>query len=174
MTGRHLWPVKKSAAIITKGSLLEHHHHQTTSVLRPFFRDHPGETVLEENFWTLWCKGRLTEADTPTIRLGATPAGLISAHLHHSPIFYRPNVLPAAQPTVSKHWRQLRIRIRERTLEFSSTVLPAPSPYHKFSSRTRRGNRPKGSQLTHVLHENGLEMDKCVLLCQLKSTNRTH
>jgi len=30
----------------------------------PFFRDHPGEPVPEENFWTLWCKGRLTEADT--------------------------------------------------------------------------------------------------------------
>jgi len=29
--------------------------------------------VPEENFWTLWCKGRLTEADTLTIRLGATP-----------------------------------------------------------------------------------------------------
>jgi len=43
----------------------------TTTVLRPFFRDHPGEPVPEENFWTLWCKGRLTEADTPTIRLGA-------------------------------------------------------------------------------------------------------
>ena len=28
------------------------------------FRDHPCEPVLEENFWTLWCKGRLTEADT--------------------------------------------------------------------------------------------------------------
>jgi len=34
--------------------------------------------VPEENFWTLWCKGRLTEADTPTIRLGATPSGLNS------------------------------------------------------------------------------------------------
>ena len=44
-----------------------------TTVLQTFFRDHPGEPVSEENFWTLWCKGRLTEADTPTIRLGATP-----------------------------------------------------------------------------------------------------
>ena len=51
----------------------------TTTILRPFFRDHPGEPVPEENFWTLWCKGRLTEADTPTIRLGATPSGLTSA-----------------------------------------------------------------------------------------------
>ena len=72
--------------------------------LRPFFRDHPGEPVPEENFWTSWCKGSLTEADTPTIRLGATPSGLTSVHLHH-PHFYRPDALPTAQPTVSKHWR---------------------------------------------------------------------
>jgi len=39
-------------------------HHHTTTVLRPFFRDHPFEPVPKENFWTLWCKGRLTEADT--------------------------------------------------------------------------------------------------------------
>jgi len=57
--------------------------HHTTTVLRPFFRDHPGEPVPEKNFWTLWCKGRLTKADTPTIRLGATPSRLSSAHLHH-------------------------------------------------------------------------------------------
>jgi len=43
--------------------------------------------VPEENFWTLWCKGRLTEADIPTIRLGATASGLTSAHLHHPPFF---------------------------------------------------------------------------------------
>jgi len=61
--------------------LLNHHH--TTTVLRPFFRDQPGEPVPEENFWTLWCKGRLTEADTSTIQLGTTPSGLTSAHLHH-------------------------------------------------------------------------------------------
>jgi len=36
----------------------------TTTVLRPFFQDHPGEPVPEEKFRTLWCKGRLTEADT--------------------------------------------------------------------------------------------------------------
>ena len=59
----------------------------TTTILRPFFRDHQGELVPEENFWTLWCKGRLTEADTPTIWLGATPSGLSSAHLHHPPFF---------------------------------------------------------------------------------------
>ena len=77
-----------------------HHHH---IVLRPFFRDHSSEAVPEKNFSTLWCKGRLTEADTSTIRLGATPSGLTSAHLHYSPIFYGPDALPATEPTVSKH-----------------------------------------------------------------------
>jgi len=37
--------------------------------------------VPEENFWTSWCKGRLTEADTPTIQLGAIPSRLTSACL---------------------------------------------------------------------------------------------
>jgi len=50
---------------------------------RPFFWDHPGDPVPEENFWTLWCKERSTEANTPTIRLGATPSRLTSAYLHH-------------------------------------------------------------------------------------------
>jgi len=81
-----------------------HQIHTHTTVLWPFFRDHPGEPVPEENFWTLWCNGRLTDADTPTIRLGTTPSGLTTAHLHHPPIlFYRPDALPATQPTVSKH-----------------------------------------------------------------------
>jgi len=79
--------------------LLYHHYNRFTAL----FRDHPGEPVPEENFWTLWCKGRLTEADTLTIRLGATPSGLTSAHLHHPPNFYRRDALPATQPTVSKH-----------------------------------------------------------------------
>jgi len=47
---------------------------------------HPGELVPEENFWTLQCKGRLTEVDTLTIRLGTTPFGLTSAYLHRPPI----------------------------------------------------------------------------------------
>jgi len=63
-------------------------YHTTTAILRPFIRDHPGEPVPEVNFWTLWCKGRLTEADTPTTWLGATPSGLTSAHLHHLPILF--------------------------------------------------------------------------------------
>jgi len=56
--------------------------------------------VPEENFWTLWCKRRLTEADTPTMRLGATPSGLNSAHLHHPPIFLQAGC-PSGRPTNS-------------------------------------------------------------------------
>jgi len=58
-----------------------------TTILRYFFWDHLGEPVPEENFWTLCCNGRLTEADTPTIWLSATPSGITSAHLHHPPLF---------------------------------------------------------------------------------------
>jgi len=79
-------------------------YHTTTIVLRPFFQDHLGEPVPEENFWTLWCKGRLTEAD-----VSANPAGRHSIRTNHcpplpsSPYFYRPDALPAAEPTASKH-----------------------------------------------------------------------
>ena len=57
-----------------------YHNHFTT-----LFPGPPGWWVSQQNFWTLWCKGRLTEADTPTIQLGATPSGLSSAHVHHPP-----------------------------------------------------------------------------------------
>jgi len=71
----------------------------TTTVLRPLIWDHPGEPVPEENFLPLWCKERLTEAETPTIRLGATPSALTSTHLHHPPFFYRSDALPVRTPT---------------------------------------------------------------------------
>jgi len=58
------------AGLFSEEKVCKEPPHHTTTVLWPFFPDHPGEPVPEENFWTLWCKGRLTEADTPTIRLG--------------------------------------------------------------------------------------------------------
>ena len=74
---------------------------KTTSPPQPFygtfFRDHPGEPVPEEKFWTLWCKGRFTEANTLTIRLGATPSGLTSAHLHHTPHIFLVSIKTAEQ-----------------------------------------------------------------------------
>ena len=72
--------------------------HTHTTVLWPFFQDHPGEPVPQEIFDTLWCKGRLIEADTQTIQLGGTPSGLASAHLHHPPFFTgRMPFLPPSQ-----------------------------------------------------------------------------
>ena len=86
---KHLHPFVLSAKLCmwVPISLSHNYHHHTTTILQPFFRDHTGELVPEENFWTLWCKGRLTQADTSTIQLGATPSGLTSAHLHHPPFF---------------------------------------------------------------------------------------
>ena len=106
-------------------SWLEPQPHITT-VLRLFFWDHPGEPVPEENLWTLWCKGRLTEAVTPTIWLGVTPYRLSSLHLHH-PHFYRPS---AAQPTVSKHGYSSEIMDGKSI--FISIALPYESFMHKM------------------------------------------
>jgi len=88
-----------------------HKEHMQTTTPQPFygfFRDHPGEPVPEENFWTLCCKGRLTEANTPTIRLGATLSRLTSAHLHHLPIFFtgRMHFLPPNQQRQSTERQQ--------------------------------------------------------------------
>ena len=41
-------------------NITHRHTHTYTTVLWPFFRDHRGDPVPEENFWTLWCNGRLT------------------------------------------------------------------------------------------------------------------
>ena len=97
---RYPWMIRHRYSVCLLASC--HTLTTTTTVLRPFFRDNPGEPVPEENFWTLWYTGKLTEADTQR-SLGATPSGLTSAHLHHPPLFYRPDALSAAQPTVSKH-----------------------------------------------------------------------
>jgi len=54
------------------------------------------------------------------------PAGrhsirLTSAHIHHPHIFfYGPDALPAAQPTVSKHWRQ---SIREMIKKWAVVIV---------------------------------------------------
>jgi len=74
--------------------------HTTTTILQPFFRDYLSELVPEENqkkkifFWPFIVQRRITESDTRTIRLGATPSGLISNPPPTSPI-YAPDALPA-------------------------------------------------------------------------------
>ena len=57
----------------------------TTTVLRPFFPDHLGEPVPEENFWTLWYKGFYSARNAciasavlaiaiPSVRLSVCPS----------------------------------------------------------------------------------------------------
>jgi len=49
-------------------------------------------------------QGKIVEAEAPTVRVGATPAGLMEPPPPRpSKVFYRPDALPAAQPTASKH-----------------------------------------------------------------------
>jgi len=81
--------------------------HTHTTVLRPFFRDHPGEPVPEENFSTSWCKGRGRHTDQPA---GCHSIRTNQCRPSPSPhIFYRLDALPATQPTASKHWRHIKL-----------------------------------------------------------------
>ena len=87
----------------------------------------------KRNFWALWCKGRLTQTDTLTIKQGATPSGLTSA-TSTIPHFFTgrmPFLPPNQQCQSTEGQRQLLHSVREKSemLEFSSTLLPAPSPY---------------------------------------------
>jgi len=76
------------------GSSVDSYTHTHT---QPFYGPFSGTTRVS---WTLWCKGRLTDADTLTTRLGATPSRLTSVHLHHPPIFLRAGC-PSCRPTNS-------------------------------------------------------------------------
>ena len=48
----NLFDSNKQAKYTSRKSTIHHHDNH----LRPFFWDHPGKPVPEENFWTLWCK----------------------------------------------------------------------------------------------------------------------
>jgi len=47
---------------------------------------------------------KIIEAEVPTVWVGATPTGPTAPPPTQPPkVFYRPDALPAAQPTASKH-----------------------------------------------------------------------
>jgi len=55
-------------------------------------------------FWIFMQQGNIMEAEIPTVRVGATPTGLTAPPTPQPPrFFYRPDALPATQPTASKH-----------------------------------------------------------------------
>jgi len=81
------------------------HHHTTITVLRPFFRDHPGEAGARRELLDFTVQRKINIG-----RHTNHPAGRHSIRTNQrppppSPIFYRLDALPATKPTVSKHWR---------------------------------------------------------------------
>ena len=101
----------------------------------------------EENFWTLWCKGRWTETETPTIQLGATPSRLTSSHLHHPPFLqagcpsYRPtNSVKALKATSaasnSKHKTSCTERHSEQPSSGVTVLACDASLYYSAPSRS--------------------------------------
>jgi len=63
--------------------------YRTTATPQPFYGPFSGTTrvIRCQKNGLYGAREKLTEADTPTIRLGATPSGLTSANLHHPPFF---------------------------------------------------------------------------------------
>jgi len=114
-----------------------HHNHFTA-----FFWDHPGEPVPEENFWTLWCKRRLTEADTDH------PAGCHSIRTNQwppPPNSLLINTVPAKHSSIPK--KQLDpLSCRQnspKNLKFSYISWPLKSrSSHSESTRAPRWTLP--------------------------------
>jgi len=63
-------PYGESLKICKMPSIHYRHTHTHTTILWPFFWDHPGELVPEENFWTLaqWKINRGRHTDRPARR----------------------------------------------------------------------------------------------------------
>ena len=104
------------------------HHHNHNRFMAPFLGQ-PGWAGARRELLDLMVQGKINRG-----RHTDHPPGCHSIWTNQWPpppsphIFYGPDSLPAAQPTVPKHWRQLAhsdILIREKMLEFSM-VLPAP------------------------------------------------
>ena len=95
----------------------------TTTTPQPFYDPFSGTTRVSrcqklENFWTLLCKGRLTEADTPTIWLGTTPSGLTGAHLHH----FLQAGCPSCRPTNSAKALKAVVIVLQQNIMYSILI----------------------------------------------------
>jgi len=77
-----------------QGQLVNSGSTEHTIVLRPFFRNYLGKMMPEEIRLNFMVQGKITLADTPTIRLGTTPSGLI-IDLPPSFPHFMPDALPA-------------------------------------------------------------------------------
>jgi len=50
----------------------------------------------------------------------------------HLSVFYRPDALPVAQPTASKHWRQISLTKRWRKFKALTINLQNPTPHNVY------------------------------------------
>ena len=66
-----------------------HHNHHHNRFTAPF-PGPPGSASARTELLDFLVQGEINRGrhDTPTIRLGTTPSGLTSAHLHHPPILF--------------------------------------------------------------------------------------
>jgi len=71
-------------------------------------QDHPGESVPEP-IWILLKQETVSGSGISwdICKSAPRPRHITMPAPHHS-VFHRPDALPAAQPTASKHWRQLQ------------------------------------------------------------------
>jgi len=112
----------RTAIYIISKNLQYHLYHCTiTTTPQPFYGPFSGTTRVSrcqklENFWTLCCKGKLTEADTLTIWLGATPSRLTGVQFHHLPHFFTARC-PSCRPTNSvKALKAVVIVLQQNTM----------------------------------------------------------
>jgi len=112
------------------------HHNRFTALF-------PGPLGWADARRDFMVQGKITEADTPTISLGATPSGLTSAHLHYPPFFTgQMPCLPPNQQCQSTHTKATStFRLSRRSysspqqcyLHRIRTVIPARES-HPLSS----------------------------------------
>jgi len=67
---------------------------------------------------------------------------------HHS-VFYRPDALPAAQPTASKHWRQLVIKLKNKSYTDRLSYLNLPT----LKYRHLPGDMIEVFKITHNIYD---------------------
>ena len=84
-------------------TVITHTHARLTAL----FRDYPGELVPERKpIWILLKQETVSGIGISwAICKSATRSRQITMPAPHRPVFYRPDALPADQPTASKHWR---------------------------------------------------------------------
>jgi len=88
-------------------SSLHPEHWFTLSVLSPFNGHFPGEPELagvywSKGWWRWWWQLYWSYKSCKAPVISSPPTNQYS-------VFYRPDALPVAQPTVSKHWRQISV-----------------------------------------------------------------